>query len=90
MAAHWGTRLLGPEAVIGTMATVPLPAAAGSTEDDARRLRDALLFAHGIEVAVMAGAGEVRVRVSAQVYNQMSDIERLIVGVDRVLAQGLQ
>jgi len=49
----------------------------GSTKPDAVRLRDRLLFEHDIEVQVHARAGRVWVRVSAQAYNDRSDIEKL-------------
>jgi selenocysteine lyase/cysteine desulfurase len=59
------------------MATVPLPPAAGSTPADAARLRDALLFTHRIEVQLHAAHGQLWTRISAQVYNEMSDVEQL-------------
>jgi isopenicillin-N epimerase len=58
------------------MATVPLPDRLGSTHVDAARLRDALLFEDHIEVQVHAGYGRLWARVSAQVYNEWSDVER--------------
>ena len=78
MAAHWSTSLLGPREMIGTMVCVPLPERFGSTREDAMRLRDTLLFEHGIEVNVHAWQGRLRIRVSAQIYNEMSDVERLL------------
>ena len=78
MAARWNSTLLGPEDMIGTMVAVPLPGRLGSTRDDGIRVRDALLFDHGIEVHVYAWKERLRVRVSAQIYNEMADVERLI------------
>ncbi len=49
----------------------------GSTREEAQRLRDALLFEDGIEVPVHAYRDRLRARISAQVYNDMDDIERL-------------
>ena len=60
----------------GTMITVPLPAAFGSSREDANRLRDALLFEDGIEIQLHAFGGAVYARISAQVYNEMADVER--------------
>ena len=74
---RWGTRLDVQEQHIGFMATVPLPDQLGATHVDAARLRDALLFEDNIEVQVHAGYGRLWTRVSAQVYNEWSDIERL-------------
>jgi isopenicillin-N epimerase len=41
------------------------------------RVRDALLFDHRIELQVHAAHGRIWARISAQVYNEMSDVERL-------------
>jgi isopenicillin-N epimerase len=77
LADRWGTSLGYRETDIGFMATVPLPPAAGSTPADAARLRDALLFTHRIEVQLHAAHGQLWTRISAQVYNEMSDVEQL-------------
>jgi isopenicillin-N epimerase len=79
----WGTELGVPEEMIGTMATVPLPERAGSTRDDAARLRLALLVEDNVEVQLHAGRGRLQVRISAQVYNDLGDVERLAQGVLR-------
>jgi isopenicillin-N epimerase len=78
LANRFDLKLLGPESMIGTMVTVPLPAHFGSTPDDAARLRDALLFENHIEVHVGSWNNQVCVRVSAQIYNEGSDVERLM------------
>ena len=77
LTSRWGTLLPVRESHVGTMITVPAPPRVGSTSDDAQRLRDVLLFQHGIEVQVHASHGRVWIRVSAQVYNELGDIERL-------------
>jgi isopenicillin-N epimerase len=69
--------------MIGAMATVPLPLSAGTTDDEAARLRVALLVEDQIEVQLHAWRGRMWVRVSAQVYNDLSDIERLAQAVAR-------
>jgi len=66
-----------PEAMIGTMATVMLPEKLGSTADDAARVRDALLFGDRIEVQVHAFRSRLYARISAQIYNEPADIDRL-------------
>ncbi|MCR4374258.1 MAG: aminotransferase class V-fold PLP-dependent enzyme [Acidobacteria bacterium] len=73
----WDTPLEIPESAIGSMVSVMTPASIGSAKPDAVRLRDRLLFDHNIEVQVHARAGRVWVRVSAQAYNDHSDIEKL-------------
>ena len=77
LADRWRTPLGFRETDIGFMATVAMPAAAGSQPADAARVRDALLFDHHIEVQVHAAHGRIWARISAQVYNELSDIERL-------------
>src|SRR5262249_24224360 len=83
LAGRWGTALPWPESMIATMATVPLPERLGKARDDAARLRDALLFEDRIEVQLHAARGRLWVRISAQVYNEMSDYERLAEAVAR-------
>jgi isopenicillin-N epimerase len=83
VSARWDTAFDTPDALIGTMATVTLPASLGSTREDAQRLRDALLFEDGLEIPVHAYRGQLRARISAQVYNDMEDIERLAAAVRR-------
>jgi isopenicillin-N epimerase len=73
----WGTTLGAPDDMIGAMVTVPLPEAAGTTSDEATRLRLALLVDDHIEVQLHAWRGRLWTRVSAQVYNDRSDIVRL-------------
>jgi isopenicillin-N epimerase len=65
------------ESMVGSMTTVPLPASFGSTAEDAARLRDALLFEDRIEVQIHAWRGRLWTRVSTQVYNDSSDLDRL-------------
>jgi isopenicillin-N epimerase len=86
LAARWDTEFDTPEALIGTMATVTLPARLGSTREEAARLRDALLWEDGIEVPVHAYRDRLRARISAQVYNDLEDVERLAAAVLRRLS----
>jgi isopenicillin-N epimerase len=77
LAERWGTAFVTPESMIGTMATVPLPEPLGATRDAAFRLRDALLYEDRIEVQLHAFHGRLWVRISAQIYNDLADVERL-------------
>jgi isopenicillin-N epimerase len=77
LARRWGTTLPMGEGMVGAMATLPLPERAGSTKEDAARLRDSILFEERIEVQLHAWRGRLWVRISAQIYNEMSDYERL-------------
>ncbi len=81
LAERWGTTVTTPSALSGSMATVMLPAAAATTRHEAMALRDLLLFEHGIEVHVSTYRDRGHVRISAQIYNDMSDVDRLAVAV---------
>ena len=82
LASHWGTTFDTPESMIGCMAAVPLPGRFGADAASGQRLRDALLFDHGIEVPILARAGALWARVSIQVYNDANDVRRLAEAVD--------
>jgi len=77
LASRWHVDFTTPEALIGTMASVPLPERAGGTADDARRLRAALLDEDRIEVQMHAYRGRLWARISGQIYNDMDDVARL-------------
>lgn len=77
LASRWGTSVPAPESAIATMATVPLPERAGRAPEDATRLRDALLEEDRIEAQIHAWRERLWVRISAQVYNETGDYERL-------------
>lgn len=79
----WHTPLDIPRDMIGAMVTVPLPQQFGSTDADAARLRLALLVEDRIEVQLHAWRGRLWVRVSAQIYNDHADLERLAQAVAR-------
>jgi isopenicillin-N epimerase len=83
LADRWGSEFVTPESMIGTMATVVLPAAMGSTAEGAMHLRDRLLFEDQIEVALHAYRGRLHARISAQIYNDLDDVERLAAAVVR-------
>ena len=76
LADRWGTRFTTPEEMIGSMVNVRLPAGFGTTADDAERVR-AALEAEGFEVPLYAGDDELTTRISAQIYCDRNDIERL-------------
>jgi len=67
---------------VGAMASVPLPSRLGATHPDAIRLRDALMFEDRIEAQIHEERGRLWVRLSAQIYNEMADIERLAKAVE--------
>jgi isopenicillin-N epimerase len=78
MAARWNSKLETPEEMIGTMISVAVPQRLGSTHEDALAVRERLLFEHNIEVHMYSWEGRVYARISAQIYNDMNDVEKLI------------
>jgi isopenicillin-N epimerase len=74
---RWGTRFETPRDMVGAMVTVPLPSRAGATDEDAAKLRLALLVEDRVEVQLHAWRGRLWTRVSAQIYNDTGDIARL-------------
>jgi isopenicillin-N epimerase len=76
LAERWGTLFATPEEMIGSMVNVRLPGHLGSTADEAERVR-AALEQEEIEVPVYAGRDELTMRISAQIYCDRADIERL-------------
>lgn len=85
LAERWSAPFETPESMIGTMATIRLPERLGATTDDAVALRDRLLYEHGIEVHLAAWKGRLQLRISAQIYNEPADYDRLGDAVDREL-----
>src|SRR3954471_9800120 len=77
LSTRWKTAFEIPREMVGAMVTVPLPEQAGSTDDAATALRLALLLDDNIEVQLHAWRGRLWVRVSAQIYNDRADIEKL-------------
>ena len=79
---RWGLELKTQEAMIGSMVTLPLPGEGDSSREEAARLKDWLLFERHIEVPIMAMGGRLWARISAQVYNDVEDLERFAGAVE--------
>lgn len=77
LARRWGTEPVVPEGMLATMAVVPLPRTLPATADAAAGLRHAVLVEDRIEAQIHAWKDRLWTRVSAQIYNDMSDVERL-------------
>ena len=86
LTARWGTAIAVPDSMIGAMIAVPLPEQAGTTVEEATSLRTALLVEDRIEAQLHAFRGRLWVRISAQIYNDRADIERLAEAVLRRVA----
>ena len=77
-----------PEAMLGSMATIPLPGGDPLRGQGPRDpLQAQLLDGYGIEVPVMRGlaAGQRLLRISAQLYNTPGEYERLADALDQLL-----
>ncbi len=81
-AAHWGTTVPAPEAMYGSMVTLPLPERFGTTREAAEALKSGLLYEDGIETQIHAFRGRLWLRLAAQVYNDASDFARLRDAID--------
>ncbi len=77
LAAAWGTSAPVPERFCGSMAIVELPVAGPADPDRARDLRRRLAVEHGLVCQVLPHAGRLWLRLSGQVYLEMSDLDRL-------------
>jgi isopenicillin-N epimerase len=70
-----------------SMAVVPLPRGTFDTQEEAQVLKDHMVGL-GVEMAVVCWRGRSTIRLSAHVYNQPSDYDRLGRGVRDFLAEG--
>jgi isopenicillin-N epimerase len=83
LSERWGTAFEIPRDMVGAMVTVALPQTAGTIDTDATQLRLALLVEDQIELQLHAWRGRLWARVSAQIYNDRADVERLADAVRR-------
>lgn len=63
--------------ITGSLASVRLPKRFGTTAEEAKALNHRLWYTHKIEVPIFPVQDALWLRVSAQVFNEPSDIERL-------------
>jgi len=77
IAQAWGVAPGAPLEMSAAMVTLPLPVDEPADAETAARWRLKLLEKHRIEVPVIAIEGRLWVRISAQVYNELSDYEVL-------------
>lgn len=83
LAERWDVDWSTPQEQIATMVTVALPPRFGP--GDAEFVRASLESA-GFEVPVLVVDGRPRVRVSAQIYLELDDVDRLAAAVDELAA----
>jgi isopenicillin-N epimerase len=73
LASEWGTEIAASSAFRAAMASVRLPGSTGASSDVARRISIRLKEEHSITAAAMLLEGNIWIRVSAQIYNEISD-----------------
>ncbi len=81
LTARWGVAPPAPAALFAGMATLPLPWRGKADSAAAALLQERLWREQRIEVPVRAHDGGLWVRLSAQVYNDLSDYEALAAAV---------
>ena len=84
LAAAWHSPRASRRPFCGSMAAVQLPGAAAGTRADARTLATRLTEAFGFTLGVMVIDGALWIRVSAQVYNELAEYERLAAAGQRL------
>jgi len=77
LAARWGTAAGGPATMTGSMRAVRLPDGFEATAEAAQALRWRLADDYQVPVPVRCLAGGLWARLSAQIYNEIGDYERL-------------
>ncbi len=77
LASSWGTEMAAGPRFRAAMAAVRLPRSHSGDRNAAHRLAEQLRQQHGITVAVTVLDGWLWIRVSAQIYNEISDYQRL-------------
>jgi isopenicillin-N epimerase len=77
IAQRWGTAVGAPPELLGFMAAIRIPGVDPATPERAQALHDVLFDRHQVEVPVIAFAGALWARISAQIFNELADYERL-------------
>ncbi|MEM9681936.1 MAG: aminotransferase class V-fold PLP-dependent enzyme [Pseudomonadota bacterium] len=77
LSTRWNTQLGAPLHMFSAMATVALPVNAPATVQAAKQFKQLLRDEHAIEVTVTPFSGRLWLRLSAFLYNEIRDYERL-------------
>jgi isopenicillin-N epimerase len=77
----WAQTRPVPCSMLAQMATLPLPCEVTATDAAARAFQAQLFERHHIEVPVFAFQGRCYIRISVNVYNALSDYERLAAAI---------
>lgn len=85
LASAWETRIGAARGHFGSMAMIELPTNALATREGALEIRAALLENHRVQVPINEINGRYWTRISAHIYNEMEDYERLAAALPAVL-----
>lgn len=77
LAEAWGTEMGAPDELFGSMATIRLPGNFTPSLESAQEVRSILVKDHKIQSPIRHTDEHLWVRISAQIYNEMADYERL-------------
>ncbi|MFI5263818.1 MAG: aminotransferase class V-fold PLP-dependent enzyme [Candidatus Kapaibacterium sp.] len=80
----FGSKVLAPADMIGMLATIQLPGNPNDTDKHTATLHDRLRDEFHCELPVIVMDGHTYVRISAQVYNQMSEYEQLAAAIKKI------
>lgn len=81
LATAWRTRIGAAREQTGSMAMIELPITGPATREGAKEIRDKLLLRHRVQVPINAIDGRYWTRISAQIYNEMEDYDRLAAAI---------
>ncbi len=82
LCEHWQVRLPAPAERFAAMVSVPWPWPEEATAENAKFWHDRLWNEHQVEVPVLPINGQLWLRISAQIYNELSDYEALARALD--------
>ncbi|MCW5729872.1 MAG: aminotransferase class V-fold PLP-dependent enzyme [Alphaproteobacteria bacterium] len=85
LAAEWRTELAAPAQNLAAMATIRLPWPGEAGIDQARALFHRLVEEQRIVAPVFSLAGALWLRISAQIYNEADDYQRLAEAIRRLV-----
>ena len=74
---RWGVEKSAPDELLCAMESFPVPFPCEGTDEAAGAVNARLREEHGVEVPVFALDGVAWIRISAQIYVEMGDVERL-------------
>jgi len=85
LASKWGVTLPAPESMIGSLSTIPVPGNIKGSDPLATTLHDTLRDKYRCELPVIIFGDKVHIRISGQIYNEMSDYDALAAAVKAII-----